>query len=110
MNQCDIYWADLEPSLGHEQGGVRPVVVISGNTMNHYLKIAMVCSLSSQIKGFHGSVIIKKSPGNGLDCDSEVLPFQLRTISEKRLLRKIGSVSKEELARIIIGVQQLLII
>ena len=110
MNQCDIYLADLEPSVGHEQGGVRPVVVISGNTMNHYLKIAMVCALSSQIKGLHGTVTIKKNPINGLDCDSEVLPFQLRTISEKRLLKKIGYISKEELAKIFLGVQQLLVI
>lgn len=70
----------------------------------------MVCSLSSHIKNSATSVRIKKNSINGLKKDSEVLPFQLRTISEKRLVKKIGEISQQELAQILINIQHLMIL
>lgn len=50
MFQKDIYWADLNPTKGKEQKGKRPVVIISGNTMNKNLGIFIICPNTHHIK------------------------------------------------------------
>lgn len=100
MKQRDIYFANLEPSQGREQKGLRPVVIISGNTMNDRLGIFIVCPLSSKIKNYASCVLLKKNKENGLEADSEVIPFQIRTIDRIRLIKKLGSISLQELEQI----------
>lgn len=107
MKQKDIYWADLEPIIGQEQGGVRPVVIISGNTMNKNFGISIACPLSSQIKNYKSCVIVKKNSINKLKTDSEIITFQIRTVSQKRLKNKIGQISHEELKQVLIGLQKI---
>jgi mRNA interferase MazF len=108
MRQGEIYWADLEPIVGNEQGGKRPVVVISGNTMNKNLKVGIVCPLTSQQKNYPGCVKVKKNFTNGLHCDSEVVVFQTRTISSKRLEAKIGKLNKSDLFKVLSVLGELL--
>ena len=108
MKQCDIYWADLEPTKGQEQQGTRPVVVISGNAINKILRIRIVCPLSSQIKNLKGCVILKKNNVNNLDSDSEVIPFQVRSIATMRLKTKIGEITLEQLEEIKTGLSEML--
>jgi mRNA interferase MazF len=103
MKQRDIFLADLEPVQGSEQGGVRPVVVISGNSMNKNLNVAIVCCLSSVVKHYMGCVQLKASKANGLTSDSEVVTFQIRTMASSRLKRKLGVISVEELQQVLIG-------
>jgi mRNA interferase MazF len=100
MQQLDIYWAKLDPVEGSEQAGVRPVVIISGNTMNDNLSIAIACPITSQIKNYPGSVPLKANTTNNLTTDSEVIVFQVRTVSKSRLQKKIGAISVQDLTHI----------
>jgi mRNA interferase MazF len=108
MKQREIWLADLIPVRGSEQKGIRPVVIISGNAMNDNLGISIVCPLSSKIKDFAGCLVLKKDATNGLDQDSEVITFQVRTISKERLISKKGEISKQQLEVIKIGLQEVL--
>jgi mRNA interferase MazF len=108
MKQCDIFWADLEPTTGQEQRGLRPVVIISGNTLNKKLKIRIVCPLSSQVKNLKGCIVLKKDNIKNLDVNSEVLPFQVRSIATSRLKSKIGEISADELEKIKFGLMEML--
>jgi len=103
MRQRDIFLVDLNPVIGSEQKGVRPVVIISGNAMNDHLNICIVCPLSTRIKKFAGCVVLEKDNMNKLDTDSEVITFQVRTLSKKRLIRKIGEISQIQLQEIKTG-------
>lgn len=104
MKQGDIWYADLEPVKGSEQSGKRPVVIISGPTMNAALQIIIACPLTGVIKNIKGCVVIQKNQINNLKKDSEILVLQIRTISKNRLSKKIGSISKDQLQLIKEGI------
>ena len=92
--------ASLSPAVGSEQAGSRPVVIISGNAMNHNLGLCIVCPLSSKIKNYPGSVTIGQGRKTGLKIDSELQVFQIRTISQKRLGKTLGRIDEETLGQI----------
>ena len=106
--QRDIYWANLNPSKGSEQAGKRPVVVISGNTMNDHLPVCIICPLSTKLKNYHTCTVIEKNNINKLPADFEVITFQIRTISSNRLEDKIGTITAGELQDIVSKVGHLL--
>ena len=93
MKQQEIWYANLEPVMGREQNGVRPVVIISGNNLNDNSNLKIVCPITSQVKNYTGTLLLKKDNSNKLTKDSEVLVFQIRTIDENRLIKKIGSIT-----------------
>jgi mRNA interferase MazF len=97
MKQREIWLVDLNPVRGSEQRGIRPVVVISGNAMNDHLGIAIVCPLTTRIKNYMGCLVLPMNKVNGLDADSEVITFQIRTVSGERFLTRLGEISEEEL-------------
>lgn len=103
MRQGEIWFADLEPTKGSEQSGKRSVVVISGNTLNDALPIVIVVPLSSKVKSYPTCVVIHPSRTNGLKKESEAIPFQVRTVTKKRLTKRIGRVTSDELHAIIKG-------
>jgi len=103
MRQGDIWLADLNPTEGSEQKGRRPVVVISGNTLNSALPIAIVVSLSSKLKGYPTSVRLRPTRMNGLKTEADALPFQVRTLATTRFKKLIGNVTANELREIIKG-------
>ena len=108
MKQREIWVADLNPTRGSEQKGIRSVVVISGNAMNDNLNIAIVCPISSKVKGYAGCLLVKSTPENGLPLDSEVITFQVRTISKERLISKLGTITNEQLAKIKQGLSEIM--
>jgi len=101
IQQKEIYWVNLNPVQGSEQSGKRPVVVISGNTMNEHLPVCIVCPLSSKVKNFSTCTLLPKTKVNKLTTDSEVITFQVRTISQKRLTKKVGKITDSQLQDII---------
>lgn len=101
--QGDVWIADLEPVQGSEQGGRRPILVISGNSLNNALSIVIVVPLSSKIKNYPTSVRIRPSSANGLSKEAEALPFQVRAITKGRLKKKIGTVTHSDLRKILEG-------
>ena len=108
MKQGEIWLTDLNPVKGSEQKGMRPAVIISGNAMNNNLGISIVCPLSSKIKNFAGCIILAPDSENGLDVESEVITFQIRTISQLRLTRKIGAVTAEQVEKVKDGLGEIL--
>jgi mRNA interferase MazF len=103
MRQGEIWFADLEPTKGSEQAGRRPVVIISGNALNETLPIAIIVPITSKIKSYPTCVLLRKGRTSGLKKDGEAIPFQIRAVSKRRLTKKIGRVSVEELRQIIKG-------
>jgi mRNA interferase MazF len=110
VRQREIWYAQLNPVKGSEQAGKRPVVVVSGNTMNETLPVSIVCPLSSSIKEYPGCVRIKANKESGLKSDSEVITFQIRTLAHARLTKKIGTVTVSELRAIMQGLQEILVL
>lgn len=108
MKQAEIWLADLEPVKGSEQGKTRPVVIISGNTMNMHFPVVIACPLSSSIKNYEGCVVILKNKLSGLTIDSEIISFQVRTISKERLLKKLGTITNAQLGLVINGLNDVL--
>ena len=97
MKQGEIWMSDLNPSVGSEQAGRRPVVILSGNLMNKFLQVVITAPLTTKIKNYQGNPILKPSTKNGLKLESELLVFHIRSISKKRLIEKVGEISSEEL-------------
>lgn len=108
MKQAEIWMADLNPVQGSEQNGIRPVVIISGNSMNNNLGISIICPISSKLKRYAGCLVLEKNELNGLEMDSEVITFQVRTISHTRLMRKVGSINFDQLEKIKKGLSEIL--
>lgn len=100
MKQGEIWYTDLSPTKGSEQSGFRPVVIASGNLLNAHLKVVIVCPITTKVKKYKGNPIVKPNDQNKLSNESEILVFHIRSISKDRLVRKIGTISKEEIETI----------
>lgn len=96
MKQGEIWDLYLDPVAGREQGGRRPAVIISGNLLNTYLEVVIVCPLTTSIKNYKGNLILEPDEVNGLDKKSEVLTFHVRSVSKDRLQKKLGEISKSD--------------
>ncbi len=99
MRQGEIWYADLNPTKGSEQTGIRPVVVLSGNLLNQHLPIVIVVPLTTKIKKYKGNPILLPNQTNGLQNESEMLVFHIRSVSKDRLVRKVGVIEADELNR-----------
>lgn len=108
MKQGDIWHANLNPSRGSEQAGLRPVVIMSGNLLNQHLPVVMVMPLTTKVKNYKGNPILAPDKSNGLNHISELLVFHIRSISKERLLHKIGSIEKSELEKAVKTLNELL--
>lgn len=91
VKRGDIFYADLSPVIGSEQGGVRPVLVIQNDIGNKYSPTIIIAAITSQINKARLPTHIEiNAPDFGLPKDSVVLLEQIRTIDKKRLREKIG--------------------
>lgn len=97
MKQGEIWYVDLNPTQGSEQAGRRPAVILSGNLMNKFLKVVIIAPLTSKIKNYQGNPILEPSEKNGLNSVSELMVFDIRSLSKERLKEKIGEIHKTEL-------------
>lgn len=108
MKQQEIWYADLDPIKGREQNGVRPVVIVSGNNLNDNSDLKIVCPITSQLKKYTGSLYLQKDNINKLSKDSEVLVFQIRTIDETRLIKKIGTITTSQMDTLLLYLDEIL--
>ena len=91
VKRGDIYYADLSPVVGSEQGGIRPVLIIQNDVGNKYSPTVIAAAITSQInKAKMPTHIVLPAKDYGLNKDSVVLLEQIRTIDKKRLREKIG--------------------
>jgi mRNA interferase MazF len=103
----DIRWADLNPIIGREQGGLRPVLILSQNVFNERsgTVIAVAITSQSQRAGFPLTLELTES---NLPKQSWVKISQIRTLSVKRIGKKLTKVSDEQLALIIEGLNEII--
>ncbi len=95
VKRGDLFYADLSPVEGSEQGGIRPVVVVQNNVGNKYSPTIIIAPITSQTnKAKLPTHVAIESNKYGLPKDSVVLLEQVRTIDKKRLKEKIGKFSK----------------
>ena len=103
----EIHWAELNPVIGSEQGGLRPVLVLSQNIFNARSGTIIAVAITSQSQRASFPLTLKLS-GKDLPKESWVKISQIRTLSIKRLRGKITSVSPEEIAAIVDGLNEII--
>ncbi len=108
MKQMELWYADLNPVKGSEQKGFQPVVLISGDLVNKYLQVVITCPLTTKIKNYKGNVVLSPNKENGLTKKSEIMIFNLRSISKDRLIKKIGTITVDELNHLKQGLDDIL--
>lgn len=101
VKRGDIYYADLSPVIGSEQGGIRPVLIIQNDMGNKYSPTVIIAAITSQInKAKLPTHIEISSEEYGLNKDSVILLEQLRTIDKRRLKDKIGHINNVLMERV----------
>jgi mRNA interferase MazF len=103
----DIYWADLNPVIGSEQGGLRPVLILSHNVFNERSGTAIAVALTSQPQRA-GYPLTLELINEKLPKKSWVKISQIRTLSVERIRKRISRVSDEELAIIVEGLNEII--
>jgi len=98
IRRWDIYWENLNPTVGSEQMGQRPVLVVSADEANAVLPIVTVVSLTSLKSGrrIYPIEATLSRQATGLPKDSVAMAHQIRSISKERLGERCGSVESEE--------------
>lgn len=98
--RSEIWFADLEPIRGHEQGGRRPVLVVSHNLFNNGpADLVIVLPITSRQRNLRTRVELRP-PEGGLMTPSYVICESVRSISKERLSRRIGTISPASMAEI----------
>lgn len=101
VKRGDIYYADLSPVVGSEQGGVRPVLIIQNDIGNKYSPTVIATAITSQINKAKMPTHIELDANEyGLSKDSVVLAEQIRTIDKQRLKEKIGHLDDRLMTRV----------
>ena len=104
MNQVrrgDIYFADLSPVVGSEQGGMRPVLIVQNNTGNRHSPTVIAAAITSQLgKAKLPTHIELTGAACGLSRDSVILLEQIRTIDKSRLRERMGKLDEATMRRV----------
>ena len=101
VKRGDIYYADLSPVVGSEQGGIRPVLIIQNDIGNKYSPTVIAAAITSQkVKTKLPTHIQVNATGCGLSKDSIVLLEQVRTIDKQRLKEKMGTLDMTSMDRV----------
>ena len=101
VSRGDVFYADLNPVIGSEQGGVRPVVVIQNDIGNKYSPTVIVAAITSKIDKAKLPTHVEITAGNSnLEKDSVILLEQIRTLDKKRLQRKVTSLEKNTIKKV----------
>ncbi len=103
----EVRWANLNPTLGHEQSGMRPVLILSNDVFNERMQIVIAIALTSKQPKFGFPL--------ALEIDSEELPKkswalmgQIRTLSVERVGKRLGLVSVEQMDQIVEGLNEII--
>ncbi|MGX7329009.1 type II toxin-antitoxin system PemK/MazF family toxin [Enterococcus bulliens] len=101
IRRGDIYFADLSPVVGSEQGGVRPVLIVQNNLGNHFSPTVIVVAITAKIAKpklpTHIPIAASKM---GLERNSVILAEQIRTLDKSRLKDKICRVDEEKMMEV----------
>jgi len=101
VKRGDIFYADLSPVLGSEQGGVRPVLVVQNDVGNKFSPTVIIAAITSQINKAKLPTHLEITADEfGLSKDSVILLEQIRTIDKKRLRERIGRLDDELMEKV----------
>lgn len=101
IKRGEIYFAQLNPVVGSEQGGVRPVLVVQNDIGNQYSPTTIVLAITSQInKAKLPTHVELKAILYGLERDSVILTEQIRTIDKTRLKQRIAVLNEETMQKV----------
>lgn len=101
VKRGDIFYADLSPVVGSEQGGIRPVLIVQNDVGNKYSPTVIAAAITSRINKAKMPTHIELSANlYGLNKDSVVLLEQIRTIDKRRLREKIGKLNTGMMTRV----------
>lgn len=101
IKRGEIYYADLSPVVGSEQGGVRPVLIVQNDVGNKFSPTVIAAAITSQRFKTNLPTHIRVNADNcGLSKDSIVLLEQVRTIDKKRLREKMGNLDPSDMYKI----------
>ena len=102
VKRGDIYYADLSPVVGSEQGGVRPVLIIQNDTGNRYSPTVIAAAITSQTgkARLPTHIALPVDQNCGLSRDSVILLEQIRTLDKKRLREHVGRVEEPIMTRV----------
>ena len=101
VSRGEIYFAELNPVQGSEQGGVRPVLIIQNDIGNTYSPTTIILAITSQLNKARLPTHVELSAGqSGLKKDSVILAEQMRTIDKSRLRQKVAQLNRPTMQRI----------
>jgi len=101
VKRGDIFYADLSPVVGSEQGGIRPVLIVQNNIGNKFSPTVIAAAITSQSLKTNLPTHIKvNADGCGLSKDSIVLLEQVRTLDKRRLKEKMGNLESADMDRV----------
>ncbi|MBQ8002557.1 MAG: type II toxin-antitoxin system PemK/MazF family toxin [Clostridia bacterium] len=101
VKRGDIFYADLSPVVGSEQGGTRPVLVVQNDVGNKYSPTVIAAAITSRINKAKLPTHIEIDAARyGLNKDSVILLEQVRTIDKKRLREKIGRLDEVQMVKV----------
>lgn len=101
VRRGDIYYAELSPVVGSEQGGTRPVLIIQNDIGNQYSPTTIVAAITSQLAKAKLPTHVELSCETcGLEKDSVVLAEQVRTIDKRRLRDKVTSLDEDTMKKV----------
>jgi mRNA interferase MazF len=93
----EIYWANLDPTLGSEIAKTRPVLVVSNDINNEYAATITVLPITSSTDRIYPFEVLVRPAESGLRNDSKIKANQIRTIDKQRIGRKLGEVTAEKM-------------
>ncbi len=100
IKRGDIYYADLSPVVGSEQGGIRPVLIVQNDVGNKYSPTVIAAAITSQVGKSRLPTHIEIHSSGGLSKDSVVLLEQVRTLDKRRLKEKAGHLDDFSMGRV----------
>ena len=101
IKRGELYYADLSPVVGSEQGGVRPILIVQNDTGNKYSPTIIAAAITSQLNKAKLPTHIELSANEfGLLKDSVILLEQIRTLDKRRIKEKIGELSPLKMQKV----------
>ena len=100
IRRGELYYADLSPVVGSEQGGVRPVLVVQNDVGNKYSPTVIAAAVTSRINKAKLPTHIELPSAYGLAKDSVILLEQIRTLDKRRLKERIGELPPEAMTKV----------
>jgi mRNA interferase MazF len=101
VKRGDVFYADLSPVVGSEQGGVRPVLIIQNDIGNRFSPTVIVSAITAQIQKAKLPTHVEiEAKNHGMERDSVILLEQIRTIDKQRLTDKITHLDDETMRKV----------